>query len=286
MMKSGTTQVQDAPHPSPDPLPQGRGESAVAATGAVANDFANAIVHADCLDVLRDMPSDSIDLCYADPPFNTGRVLNADAAAYDDRWDDLDAYLAFMRVRLEEVARVLKPHGSILLHCDWRTCHHFRLMLEDILGRESFVNHLIWSYGLGGSSPRRFARKHDDILFHAKGPEYYFDPPRVPATSVRMRGQSKKATDVLDVPSINNMANERNGYPTQKPLALLEMLVQACCPPEGIVLDPFCGSGTTLVAAAKLGRRYIGIDSSEDAVRIARDRSANLCTLNDMRVLE
>jgi DNA modification methylase len=253
---------------------EGRGEGVPIAI----DDRANTVIHADCLDILRTMPSDSIDLCYADPPFNTGRVMSADAATYDDRWDDLDTYLAFMRVRLEEVARVLMPHGSLLLHCDWRTCHHFRLMLEEMFGRESFVNHLIWSYGLGGSSPRRFARKHDDILLHAKGQEYYFDPPRVPATSVRMRGQMKKATDVIDIPSINNMADERNGYPTQKPLALLEMLVQACCPPGGIVLDPFCGSGTTLVAAAKHGRRYIGIDESEDAVRIAQRRIAH-CSL-------
>jgi DNA modification methylase len=230
------------------------------------------VVHGDCLDVLSDLPDECIDLCYADPPFATGKMQSAEAATYDDRWEDIDAYLSFMRKRLDQIARVLKPHGSILLHCDWRTSHHFRLQLEELFGAESFVNHLIWSYGLGGSSPRRFARKHDDILFHTKGPEYYFDPPRVPATSVRMRGQLKKATDVIEIPSINNMANERNGYPTQKPLALLEMLVQACCPRDGVVLDPFCGSGTTLAAAARLGRKWIGIDLNEDAVRIARER--------------
>jgi DNA modification methylase len=231
-----------------------------------------AVHHADCLEILRDMPAESIDLCYADPPFNTGRVMNGHAAAYDDRWENIGAYLEFMRPRLEQIARVLKPTGSILLHCDWRTCHQFRLMLDELLGEDRFVNHLIWSYGLGGSSPRRFARKHDDILFYSRTDEYYFDPPQVPATSNRMRGRSKKATDVIDIPSINNMADERTGYPTQKPLALLKMLVQACCPAGGVALDPFCGSGTTLVAAARLNRKWIGIDVNDDAVRITRQR--------------
>lgn len=232
------------------------------------------VILGDCLDVLRSWSEGAIDLAYLDPPFNTGRTMAAANGAYADRWDDLDAYLAYMRPRIAEICRTLKPHGSILLHCDWRTCHHFRIMLEELLGRESFVNHLIWSYGLGGSSPRRFARKHDDILFHAKGPAYYFAPPRVPATSNRMKGQNKKATDVICLPAINNMAAERVGYPTQKPLSLLTMLLEACSPPDGLVLDPFCGSGTTLVAAQQLGRRYIGIDRNPDAARIAQQRIA------------
>src|SRR5215510_10804534 len=173
-----------------------------------------------------------------------------------------------MRPRLREIHRVLKPDGSILLHCDWRTCHHFRLMLDELFGAERFVNHLIWHYGLGGSSPRRFARKHDDILFYAKGDGYFFQAPMVPATSNRMKGQHKKASDVIAIPSINNMADERIGYPTQKPLKLLELLMNATCPPNGVVLDPFCGSGTTLVAAMRSGRGYIGIDSNPHAVRI------------------
>ena len=167
---------------------------------------------------------------------------------------------------------MLAPEGSVLLHCDWRSCHHLRVLLDEVFGAERFVNHLIWVYGLGGSSPRRFARKHDDILFYAAGPGYYFDPPMVPATSVRMKGRLKKATDVIDIPAINNMAAERVGYPTQKPLALLELLVESCCAPGGVVLDAFCGSGTALVAARRRGRRYVGIDVNPDAVRISQDR--------------
>jgi DNA modification methylase len=153
-------------------------------------------------------------------------------------------------------------------------------LLDEIFGSERFVNHLIWAYGLGGSSPRRFARKHDDVLFYAKSEEYYFNPPLVPATSNRMMGKLKKAGDVLNVPSINNMALERTGYPTQKPLALLTLLVKACCPPGGLVLDPFCGSGTTLVAAAMSGREVCGVDVSPAAVRIARRRLSELSTVS------
>lgn len=189
---------------------------------------------------------------------------------YRDFWPSVADYLDFMRPRLVEMRRVLRSTGSILLHCDWRACHHLRLLLDDLFGPERFVNHLVWAYGLGGSSPRRFARKHDDILFYAKGEGYYFNPPRVPATSERLKGRMKKATDVLDIPSINNMALERTGYPTQKPLALLEVLIEACCPPGGVVADFFCGSGPALIAAARSNRRWVGCDVSAEAAAIAR----------------
>jgi DNA modification methylase len=232
----------------------------------------NRVFEGDCLEALAELPSGSIDLTYLDPPFNTGQMQKAGNGVYDDRWPTMRDYLGFMEPRLREIHRVLKPEGSVLLHCDWRTCHHFRLMLDELFGAERFVNHLIWHYGLGGSSPRRFARKHDDILYYAKGEDYSFEPPMVPATSNRMKGQHKKASDVIAIPSINNMADERVGYPTQKPLTLLELLIKACCPANGVVLDPFCGSGTTLLAAMRCGRRYIGIDSNPEAVRIARRR--------------
>ncbi len=232
----------------------------------------NRVYCADCLSVLKVLPPDLVDLAYLDPPFNTGRQQVADGGSYSDTWRNMDAYLDFMRERLTAVHRVLRPSGSILLHCDWRCSHHLRCLLDEIFGPEQFVNHLVWAYGLGGSSARRFARKHDDILFYAKDPDYFFKPPLVPATSNRMKGKLKKAGDVIGVPAINNMALERTGYPTQKPLTLLSMLVNACCPPAGSVLDPFCGSGTTLVAAAGSGRAYLGVDRSPQAVRIARRR--------------
>lgn len=231
-------------------------------------------------------------------------------ASYPDSWPDMPAYIAFLRGRLVATLPALKPSAIVAIHCDFRASHHIRLLLDDLLGPHNFVNHLIWHYGLGGSSPRRFARKHDDILVYCLDQAaYYFDPPRVPATSHRLRGRTKKATDVLvlpeapcpsvpteggpecptlvdacealsdspgsllDIPSLNNMAHERTGYPTQKPLALLEILVRAFCPPAGVVLDPCCGSGTTLVAALRCGRHAIGFDTSPDAIGIARRRT-------------
>jgi len=228
---------------------------------------------ADWLDLARSLEPASVDLLYTDPPFNTGNPQAGSAGRYEDVWPSTQHWISWLRARLDATLPALRPSASILLHVDWRTSHHARLLLDDLLSPDRFVNHLVWSYGLGGSSPRRFARKHDDILFYCLDPDrYWFDPPRVPATSRRMEGQDKKATDVLDIPTLNNMARERTGYPTQKPLSLLDLLVRACCPPDGLVLDPCCGSGTTLVAALRAGRRALGGDVNSDAVAIARSR--------------
>jgi DNA modification methylase len=227
----------------------------------------------DWLTGAADLAPESVDLLYADPPFNTGSRQTAKAGDFDDSWPTVDAYIDWLRTRLQATLPAIKPTGNLLLHVDWRTSHHVRLLLDDLLGADRFVNHLIWSYGLGGSSPRRFARKHDDILFYCMDPkQYWFEAPMVPATSNRMAGQLKKATDVLDVPAINNMARERVGWPTQKPLALLKMLVGACCPTDGVVLDPCCGSGTTLVAAVDMERYGVGVDQSQTAIDVMMGR--------------
>lgn len=239
--------------------------------------------HGDWHDLAGALEPGCVDLVYIDPPFNTGvarasppngagRGREADAS-FGDAWPTMGAYVAWARERLVATLPALAPAANLLVHCDWRASHHLRLLLDDVLGPDRFVNHLVWSYGLGGSSGRRFPRKHDDILFYSRDPgACYFEPPMVPARSRRLAGRMKKMTDVLDVPSLNNMARERTGYPTQKPLALLELLVRACCPPGGVVLDPCCGSGTTIVAAVGLGRGAIGWDSNARAVDIARRR--------------
>ena len=231
------------------------------------------VINHDWIDGLDEVADTSVDLMYVDPPFNTGKAQSAIAGAYQDSWASTGEWVDWFRGRLEPTIPKLKSSACILIHTDWRTTHHVRLMLDELLGEDRFVNHLIWRYGLGGSSPRRFARKHDDILYYAIDPELaYFDPPMVPATSNRMKGQLKKATDVLSIPSINNMASERVGWPTQKPLALLDVLVRACSPEGGTVLDPTCGSGTTLLASARAQRRAIGFDRNEDAVALTRKR--------------
>ncbi|HLP84179.1 MAG TPA: site-specific DNA-methyltransferase [Phycisphaerales bacterium] len=246
---------------------------------------------ADWLDFAASLAPVSVDMLYVDPPFNTGKTQYTPTRAaaakdrrgtttrttkYQDAWPTMPDYIAWLRARLTATLPAMKPSANLLIHCDWRASHHIRLLLDDLLGADRFVNHLIWRYGLGGSSPRCFARKHDDILFYCINPALaYFQAPRIAATSRRLAGQTKKATDVLDIPSLNNMSRERTGYPTQKPLALLDMLIAACSPPAGLVIDPCCGSGTTLLAAHRQGRRFAGCDINPAAVAVARKRLAN-----------
>ncbi len=228
---------------------------------------------ADWLEAARALPPMSVDMLYADPPFMTGKAQRGRAGSFDDWWGTVGAYIGWLGERIGATLPALKPSGSVLIHVDWRTSHRVRVLLDELLGPDRFVNHLVWSYGLGGSSARRFARKHDDILFYCVDPAlYWFEPARVPATSRRMAGMMKKSTDVLDIPSINNMSKERTGWPTQKPLALLDLLVRSCCPPGGLVLDPCCGSGTTLIAAIGAGRAAMGFDVSPEAVALTYDR--------------
>lgn len=231
------------------------------------------LLHGDWLNLVPQIEPATIDLLYVDPPYNTGIAKRSADNAFEDSWPDTASYIRWIGERIEASLPALKPSANILIHLDWRTSHRVRVLLDDLLGVDRFVNHIVWSYALGGSSPRRFARKHDDILYYCLDPDlYWFEPPRIPATSRRMAGLTKKATDVLPIPSINNMARERVGWPTQKPLALLDILVHACCPPNGTVLDPCCGSGTTIVSALRAGRSAIGIDISPDALRIAANR--------------
>ena len=186
--------------------------------------------------------------------------------------NSLAAYLINMAVRLIPMQRALSPKGSIYLHCDPTASHYLKLIMDVIFGRDFFRNEVIWHYGLGGSSHNYYSRKHDVILFYTKDSEYYFDKPQVPATSNRMKGEMKGATDVWDIPSINNMAKERLGYPTQKPLDLLLRIVEASSRKGDFVLDPFCGCGTAVHAAEKLGRNWAGIDISTFATGLIRER--------------
>ena len=269
--------------------------------------------YGDNLPILRELPDESINLIATDPPFNKGREVRADSdraasdATFSDRWswerdvdpewralltevcpsalpviesarltygEDMAAYLCFMAVRLIEMRRVLCNEGSIYVHCDPTSSHYLKQLMDVVFGIGNFRNEIVWTYGLGGSSRRTFSRKHDVILFYTKSDRYTFNKPQTPAKSQRLKGQMKGETDVWDIPSLNNMAKERTGYPTQKPLALYERIIEASTDPDDLVLDPFCGSGTTLVAAQRLGRRWIGIDSNASAVETARERLA------------
>lgn len=239
----------------------------------------NAIYCGDNLEVLSKFPDKSVDLIYADPPFFSNRNYEViwndgtEIKAFEDRWKGgIDSYINWMIVRLAQCHKVLKDTGSMYLHCDWHANAHLRIQMDRIFGEGNFQNEIIWHYGLGGSSPRRWQRKHDNILFYSRTDNWQFTPFMVQATSQRMKGQNKKESDVWDIPSINNMAIERIGYPTQKPEALLKRIIEASSNKDDIVLDPFCGCGTTIAVAQQLGRQWIGIDVSPTACRMMKDR--------------
>jgi adenine-specific DNA-methyltransferase len=231
------------------------------------------LVRGDCLSLARGLPPASIDLIYADPPFFTGRTQGLGRATFADDWEGLRDYLDWLTLRLEAMRSLLKPTGSLYVHLDWHAVHYVKVELDRIFGYDHFLNEIVWLYGLGGSSARYWPRKHDTLLWYARERgRHHFEAARVPARSRRMRGLTKKAPDWWDIPALNNMAAERLGYPTQKPEALLERIVRAASLPGSRVLDPMCGSGTTLAVAARLGRRYAGIDASPVAFGIAARR--------------
>jgi len=245
-----------------------------------APEAANRLVHRDCLDVAGSLAPASLDLIYVDPPFFSGRDQSGHAhrgqgdVSYPDRWQGgLDEYLAWLEPRLAAMRPLLKPSGSLYVHLDWHAVHYVKVALDRLYGYGNFLNEIVWFYGLGGSSPRYWPRKHDTLLWYAREAGlHHFEAPRTAATSQRMKGRSKKVPDYWDIPSLNNMAKERLGYPTQKPEALLERIVVSSCPPGGVVADFFCGSGTTLAVAERTGRRWIGCDTSEDAIAVSRTR--------------
>jgi len=188
-----------------------------------------------------------------------------------------------LRGHLEQAYRVLTPSGSLYLHLDFHAVHHARIMLDEIFGPERFLNEIIWAYDYGGRALDKWPRKHDNILWYSKGPEWTFNREaidRIPYMAPGLVGPEKAArgklpTDVWWMTIVPTNSRERTGYPTQKPLQLLERIVTASSNPGDLVLDFFAGSGTTGVAAKKLGRRYLLVDNNPDAVEIARRRLAN-----------
>jgi len=272
----------------------------------LAGSSPGAVLEADNLDVLAAIPDDTVDLVYGDPPFATGstqRLVSIRTgrgtqtrrgfrdeevsweAVSDLSWDDalpLDQHLAALEARVREVHRVLAPDGSLYLHVDWRTVHHVRLLLDEVFGADRFLNELVWAYDYGGRARDRWPRKHDTILWYAKGDEWRFERDaieRIPYLAPGLVGPEKAArgklpTDVWWMTIVPPASAERTGYPTQKPVRLLERIVAASSRPGDLVLDPFAGSGTTGVAAARLGRRWLLVDRNPQAVEIARTRLA------------
>jgi DNA modification methylase len=260
----------------------------------------NAVHCADCLERLNALPAECIDLIYIDPPFNSSRSYEAPShvkgeTGFDDRFESVEAYLGYMKPRLAEMHRVLKPTGTFFYHCDWHASHYVKVLLDSpgLFGYGNFQNEIAWCYRSGGASPkRRFSRKHDIILFYSKGPRYVFNGLREKSYNRGLKPYRFEGVDEAEdetgwytevgmkdywlINMVGRTSRERLDYPTQKPEALLERIIR-CGSNEGdIILDAFCGSGTTLAAAQKLGRRWIGIDISPAACRLARQRLARL----------
>ncbi len=285
---------------------------------------ANKFYTGDNLYILNAMDSASVDLIYLDPPFNSKRLYSgtknsaASGARFKDvwSWDDVDsdhldgihpdllayfdiigrshskgmkAYCVYMTQRLIQMHRVLKPTGSLYLHCDPTASHYLKIVLDTVFGKDGFKNEIIWGYRTGGVSKKHWPRKHDVILFYTK-PKYKHNP-----IQERILYDNKFFTDKVDeatgkyyadvyirdvwedIKPLINMSKERTGYPTQKPLALLERIITASCVEGGVVLDPFCGGGTACVMAERLGRRWVGMDIEPRAVDLLAGRLGDGC---------
>ncbi len=245
---------------------------------------------------MQQLPDACCQLIYADPPFFSGRTHTRDNGnhALDDNWPGgLSSYLDFLRPRLQQMHRLLADTGVICLHLDWHAGHHGRLLLDEVFGSDNFLNEIIWSYRTGGVARRWFGRKHDTILVHARSCDRHkfnllregtfrtdglnYDEDARPYKNTRkgrlyFNAAGPAMTDVWEIPFLSTVSLERTGYPAQKPEALLARLINAFSDAGDLVADFFAGSGTTLAAARRLGRHWLGCDSSAKAVRLARGR--------------
>lgn len=258
----------------------------------------------DNLDVLRRLPDGLADLIYVDPPFNTGRARrharikverdpNGDRTGFGgSRYrtrslgtltfeDDFDDYLSWLEPRMVEAARVLSPAGTLYFHIDYREVHYCKVLLDAIFGRESFLNEVIWAYDYGGRATRSWPAKHDNILVYVKTPgAHTFNTDaidRIPYMAPGLVGPEKAARGKLPTDTwwhtiVPTRGPERTGYPTQKPLGVLQRIVGASSNPGDLVLDFCAGSGTTGVAANRLGRRFYLVDNNPEAWAIMRAR--------------
>jgi len=243
---------------------------------------------ADSLAMLARVPDESLDLVYIDPPFRTGKTqrLNSRAgvqilSSHSYR-DDMprEEYLDWLERNLREIHRALKSTGSLYLHLDWHMSAYARLICDRVFGEENFLNEIIWAYDFGGRARDRWAAKHDNILWYAKGPTHTFNRDaikRIPYLAPGLVGPEKAArgklpTDVFWITIVATAGLDRTGWPTQKPRALLERIIGASSNPGDLVADFFSGSGTTAVSAARLGRRYLVSDQDPKAVEITNRR--------------
>jgi site-specific DNA-methyltransferase (adenine-specific) len=262
----------------------------------------------DCLTWLETIEPGSVDLVYIDPPFFTQKVQksktrdNTQQYCFPDTWVGIEEYKAFLKLRIEGCRRALKHRGSIFVHCDSSASHHVRLILDEIFGSDNFQSEIIWVYRRWSNSKRGLLNAHQTIYYYSKSDKFKFNVIHTdysPTTNIdqilqeRERGEHGKSvykkgrdgrvvlgkekkgvplSNVWEIPYLNPKAIERTGYPTQKPVLLLEKIIEIATEKGDIVLDPMCGSGTMLVAAAISGRHWIGIDKEPGAIELARAR--------------
>ena len=271
-----------------------------------SDDATSIIQQGDNLELLRAIPDGSIPLIYIDPPFNTGETRahtrlkteqddDGDRIGFSGRRyrttagerfsyvDDFDDYIAFLKPRLIEGRRVLSPTGSFYLHLDQREVHYVKVLMDQLFGRDAFLNEIIWAYDYGGRPTRRWPAKHDTILFYAKDPKHYFfdaaeverEPYMAPGLVTPEKvARGKLPTDTWWHTIVSPTGKERTGYPTQKPLGVLKRIIAASSRPGDVVLDYFAGSGTTGAAALALGRRFHLIDRNPEAIAVMTQRFA------------
>jgi len=248
-----------------------------------------------------------VDLIYIDPPFNTGKLQSrrqlkttrsesgdrigfgdqsytTEVVARRDYRDNFTDYRSFLEPRLLQAYRVLKPSGSLYFHIDFREAHYCKVLLDEIFGRENFLNEIIWAYDFGGRAKDRWPAKHDNIFFYAKDAQNYTfnreDIDRIPYMAPGLVGEEKAKKGKLPTDTwwhtiVGTNSKEKTGYPTQKPLGVLERIIRASSNPGDLVLDFFAGSGTTGAACLKLGRYFALVDNNPQAIEVMQKRFVN-----------
>lgn len=268
----------------------------------------NKIYHGNCIEKLKEIEANKVDLIYFDPPFFTQRkhsLTNKDNSKtyeFDDKYNSIQEYLELIENVLLESKRVLKNTGSVFLHCDKTASHNIRVVMDKVFGRENFQSEIIWSYKRWSNAKKGLLNAHQVIFFYSKTQDFKFNTLYTDYSATTnldqilqdrernengksvykkdengnvILGKEKKGvplSDVWEIPYLNPKAKERTGYPTQKPVLLLNQILNIVTNEGDLVVDPFCGSGTTCVSAKSLKRQFIGIDISKDAVELANSR--------------
>jgi len=271
----------------------------------------NLIYCGENLPILKNMGDETVDLIYIDPPFNTGKsqkrtqikttksdqgdrvgfkgtkyeTLKLGTKEYEDIFDN---YIEFLAPRLEEAKRILKPTGSFYFHIDYREVHYCKVFLDQLFGRDCFLNEIIWAYDYGGKAKNKWPPKHDNILVYVKDPKNYTfnvdEIDRIPYMAPNLVGPEKAAKGKLPTDTwwhtiVATGGKEKTGYPTQKPLNILERIIRASSNPGDTVLDFFAGSGTTGETCYNLKRKFILIDKSTQSMEVMAKRFSHMSNI-------